>query len=177
MKWFIVLFFVIQSCAGIKHFTNQQGFERPNNYKFFKYTKYTTLVVDGIDTNAVYIQNWINPNTKESYYRYYRFLPNGRVLYNYDSLHLPKINNSEYGNIGYYYCKNNKLKLEIFKVTYGIRGSIVKEFGYVSKDTIKLYLQNPATFNNNYKLTAKGALTDSWVKLIPTNLKPVIPFW
>jgi hypothetical protein len=166
------------SCTGIKHYANTEGMPRPKNNNVFTYKKYADLVYPDsiVDTIAIYCSSHIDSLTNTQHYQYYRFLNHGRLFFKSGKGELSNINNDEDAFIGYYYIKNQQLRTELFEETYGIRGSLVKTFGYFSNDTLFTFIQTPETFFNSYRFVAKSE-TVAWKKIKPDTLVSVSPNW
>ena len=189
LKYFILIITILTSGCGPNRniYVNEQGGVRSKSKNIFAYHKinYTPKDTLLIDTNAVYVRR--NGFKKMKSYgksfdtvylpdSYYRFYPNGRVQQvtfserNIGNL----VNNTEIGNIGYYFVKNGKLKMSIVH-----SNQTDLEFGYFENGDILLFNEKPEVFSTSYALLKMitGNDVTKWVKLKVNSMRSVKPTW
>ena len=187
MKHFlaIILILTFAGCRGIKHIITAEGQERPVHFSSFTYRKKAVKLSNNasIDTQAVYRYTWSDhstvPETKN--YEFLRFFDDGHVLYLLSTADkpAPDFNNLKKGTIGYYLLDGDKVRIELFEITYGVHGSMRKTFGYIKDSQLVTYQESPETFNSSYKLIRAFSKNNVlyWEKMQPAGLLPVKPDW
>lgn len=153
IRLFIIVFLgvLISNCSH--YIVNKDGFIRPPENKNFSYKNRFTNFKDSsvIDTTAIYYladsyfyKDSFEYKNGDSYIRFYgdgRFKLQG--LKNYP---IPEeVNNPNYGIVGYYFLKDNVVKMQIY--TDIDAGSIQLEFGYIDANKNLIVMHDNPRFD------------------------------
>lgn len=181
---YILILILFYSCQT-KYVVNDQGGIRPKNKNMFRYNNKSFALQDNqlIDTNYIYLRkdaiNNYGSDSVKSPTVYYRFWGNGCVQEVWpDNQKLNSIvNNTEIGNIGYYYIKKGRLKIEIIETTNG--GQAGHRYGLFDNGDIWFYEQTPETYFGSWNMLKwlESKNKTRWVKTKVDSLGYIKPTW
>lgn len=152
MKNLILLFISLSALSCSHYVINNEGYTRPpERYKFsYKNKKLNKDVYKKIDTTAIYYLEEQNLYKHDSEYKrhgvYIRFYSNGRFklqgVKKFPAIE--EVNNINKGIVGYFYLKENVIKLQIYGDING--GSDQLEFGIIEENgDLNILDENPRT--------------------------------
>ena len=187
---YVIVFGLFSSCSH--YVVNNAGYIRPPKNKKFPYEKRFTELKDlsVIDTTAVYYLTDSYFYKKSEEYKngdaYIRFYGDGHFklqgLKEYPTVE--EVNNPNNGIVGYYYLKNNVVKMQIYSDIDA--GSFQLKFGYVDENKNLIAMHN----NPNYdfaigynekkirRLVEKSPFSPKiYKKIFLENMKYIKPNW
>ena len=182
----IFYLFLLTSCVRF-HYTeiNEPNSIRPNNPNVFKYKKPSLSNLDKslIDLNSIYLVD--SQYNKFDYKlfdkrnsKFIRFFLGGQILLVYcDTLPpIDRINNKHIGTPGYFYIKNDEIRIEFLNETNG--GQLTFQFGKIlNNGDIMLYETNTRFANQSFKKLEKEGRKTFWKKTKIPEIVNYIPDW
>ena len=182
--FFNLIFFT--SCVGF-HYTeiNEANSIRPNNPNVFKFKKASFRNSDKslVDFNSIYLidsqnyQSKISPIQRQNN-NFFRFFAGGQVLHVYSKSmpQIERINNKNVGIPGYFFIRDNKIRIELLDENNG--GQLSFQFGEILKNgDIMLYDINTRSSNKSFKKLEKRERKTYWKRNQIPEIIGYIPNW